>query len=373
MEEAQTSVMSFTPYPRKWIEKSPKPDAVFKENGFTAVSYNLLADCAVRNLVGYHSYVAKHALYMDFRLPRILKELAELDGDIVAMQEVEGEVFFKGLVPALGKLGYKGVHLQRRDDLGLSLFFKTNKFSLLDQKCCTLHDLAETTLQVTPMSTEQRNEVRTYIERPSAFLLAKLKHKGTNRVLTVGNIHTVWDSMKYQTVTLLQVISAVRELVAFAGGAQQPHLILGDFNSIPGGPVYRYMNDGKLDEEMKKILRQEEPVEVPDVGSWQLLDLLPTDSLTRNPMQCKSAYLEIMGKEPSITNCDDACQDGRFDGCLDYIWYSHESISALGVLETPSSEPIMRFHALPSDLFPSDHIPIKAQFRFNMQTPQSVI
>lgn len=68
-----------------------------------------------------------------------------------------------------------------------------------------------------------------------------------------------------------------------------------------------------------------------------------------------------------MTNCDDC---GGLEGvtvhqlCLDYIWYSSESLRVTGVLETPPVETITQHYALPSQLFPSDHIPLLAEFQF---------
>jgi len=75
------------------------------------------------------------------------------------------------------------------------------------------------------------------------------------------------------------------------------------------------------------------------------------------------------GEEPAVTNCDDC---GGLQGvgvhqlCLDYIWYSSppppSPLRLTGVLETPAAELVTRHYALPSHEFPSDHIPLLAEF-----------
>lgn len=73
-----------------------------------------------------------------------------------------------------------------------------------------------------------------------------------------------------------------------------------------------------------------------------------------------------------MTNCDDC---GGLEGvtvhqlCLDYIWYGGQFLEVTGVLETPSAEAITQHYALPSENFPSDHIPLMAQFRFISRAP----
>ena len=48
----------------------------------------------------------------------------------------------------MNQLGYEGVLLQRRDDLGLATFWDTSTFHLVARKQSTLHHLTETHLQV---------------------------------------------------------------------------------------------------------------------------------------------------------------------------------------------------------------------------------
>lgn len=54
-----------------------------------------------------------------------------------------------------------------------------------------------------------------------------------------------------------------------------------------------------------------------------------------------------------------------FDGvvrAVDYIWYSSVSLDALGVLKVV--EPDLIAAGVPSSVFPSDHVSLKAQLAF---------
>ena len=81
----------------------------------------------------------------------------------------------------------------------------------------------------------------------------------------------------------------------------------------------------------------------------------------------------VQGTEPAVTNCDDC---GGLESvnvhqlCLDYIWYCPQSLGVTAVLETPPAEVITQHYALPSEQFPSDHIPLLAQFRFTSPAPR---
>ena len=53
----------------------------------------------------------------------------------------------------------------------------------------------------------------------------------------------------------VQVASAIRELVAMAGGADQPHILCGDFNSWPDTSVYQLTQDGYLNDRSMAALQ----------------------------------------------------------------------------------------------------------------------
>ena len=78
--------------------------------------------------------------------------------------------------------------------------------------------------------------------------------------------------------------------------------------------------------------------------------------------------LMLQGQEPSLTNCDGsvvrASQEGLYKGCLDYIWYSADRLIPTAVLDVPKEQLIDQHIGLPSKIFPSDHLPIYAEFQF---------
>ena len=78
---------------------------------------------------------------MKARHPRIIKELATLDGDVVCLQEVYNEHYTRMHRPDMVALGYQGVYLQREDNQGLALFYKQDTFSLVSRDQKVLHDV----------------------------------------------------------------------------------------------------------------------------------------------------------------------------------------------------------------------------------------
>jgi mRNA deadenylase 3'-5' endonuclease subunit Ccr4 len=61
--------------------------------------------------------------------------------------------------------------------------------------------------------------------------------------------------------------------------------------------------------------------------------------------------------EPRYTNFT-----GSFVGVLDYIFFTKNHLRVLGSLDMPSDEVVSEFTALPSPRFPSDHLPLVADF-----------
>ena len=69
-----------------------------------------------------------------------------------------------------------------------------------------------------------------------------------------------------------------------------------------------------------------------------------------------SSYMSVQGTEPAFTN-----YTLGFVGTLDYVWFDPTCGSALGVLALPAESEITNHtKALPSQRFPSDHLPLMA-------------
>ena len=82
----------------------------------------------------------------------------------------------------------------------------------------------------------------------------------------------------------------------------------------------------------------------------------------------KNEFILLQGYEPEITNADDFDSRAGVQGVqtytLDYIWYTNRALDVKGVLETPPRSVILESTGLPSEYFPSDHLPLNAEFSF---------
>ena len=74
----------------------------------------------------------------------------------------------------------------------------------------------------------------------------------------------------------------------------------------------------------------------------------------------KFSYCCFQGVEPQFTN-----HEGP--GCvwtLDYIWFDSAHLKATAALETVSKSAVAAYTYLPKEFFPSDHLSLKAHFKF---------
>ena len=123
-------------------------------------------------------------------------------GDIVCLQEV-GVDYEPFLTAEMGHRGYTGVFCPKEMGTheGLATFWKRDKFEMVEVRKLSYNSmLAEECVKREIDPEELRGE------RPHVFLVTKLLHLTTNKIITLGNIHTVWDNFSQLDVTTLQVM-----------------------------------------------------------------------------------------------------------------------------------------------------------------------
>ncbi|WAR08712.1 CCR4-like protein [Mya arenaria] len=327
---------------------------------FSIASYNMLADCHLfRN---DYSFTEAQFLAPEYRLKTVIEELKYLDSDIVCMQEVAPDYYNGQLAPALKSIGYEGLFKQRTDDYfdeGEATFYRTSRFTLVEQSLHRLADLVDKVL-VEGIDPTIQAAVCKYMDLPDVCVIAKLECKATKQNITVGNVHINWGEMKAPDAQCVQVASAVKEIVSKCGGDSFPHIICGDFNSPPLSPGYLVARDGypSGDETINRLM-QIEGLEMPDGKKASLVNSLwPAFQHTSSSL--KSAYLEAQGSEPEITSYNRVMCE-----CVDYIFYSSASLDNVGVLQVAPRASIVATGGTPNKWFPSDHVSIKATLAFN--------
>lgn len=177
-----------------------------------------------------------------------------------------------------------------------------------------------------------------------AFVL-EVRAKGTGRPMVVASTHLHWDPREcdvklVQAILIAEQLSALRDSL----GPSCPLILAGDFNSTPQSGVYGFLKSGSVGA---------------GHADWQGFPYGRYSlSSPSHSLDLDSAYSPI--GEPPLTN---AC--GNFVGVLDYIWFSRRSLQLVGYLEPYSvSQIFLQKTPLPNPFFPSDHLPLSAEFAF---------
>ncbi|XP_019613897.1 PREDICTED: carbon catabolite repressor protein 4 homolog 1-like [Branchiostoma belcheri] len=337
-----------------------------KTSHFSVVSYNILADCHVSPQS--YPYCPKECLPMSAREKQLDTELRYLNGDIVCLQEVGTTYFQENLLPLMQKQGYDGYRFKEKvlgTPEGIAMFFRTSRFSVVDFTAFDFNSKFKELIK-RYVGESERDYVYKYLEKTSVMMMCRLRCKVTGRVVTVGTFHVIWwlglipSAPQHVEVDVqsLQISVAMAELVQFAGGTDQPHILCGDFNSSPFSPAYGILTRGHLAGGGYEMFHALRPFKVSDNESKCLIDLLPSSLYSHPSKSLKSAYAEVKGKEPDFTNYMDS-----FVECLDYIWYSSDSVRVTAVLDMVPESAITPLTACPNKVFPSDHLSLKAVFQ----------
>ncbi|KAJ9577226.1 hypothetical protein L9F63_006200, partial [Diploptera punctata] len=137
-------------------------------------------------------------------------------------------------------------------------------------------------------------------------------------------------------MTVIYLEHLVAENMALAKEKRVSYIFCGDFNSTPDWGVYRFITTQHIPEDCIDWSSNKEE-EVKGV------------SLSHS-LQFSSAC-----GTPEFTN-----YTVGFSGCLDYIFYQNNQLEVSQVVPLPSTEELQQHIALPSIVFPSDHIALVA-------------
>lgn len=129
--------------------------------------------------------------------------------------------------------------------------------------------------------------------------------------------------------------------VQYASSTEIPMVICGDLNSVPGSGPYELIAHGSLSHTHGDLTGR-------SYGSF-------TRDGMHHPFSMKSSYSNI--GELDFTN-----YTAEWQGMVDYIWYSTGSLQCTGVLGEIDRNYIQRVPGFPSWHFPSDHLPLLAEF-----------
>ncbi|XP_075211300.1 2',5'-phosphodiesterase 12 [Lycorma delicatula] len=322
-----------------------------KGNEFRILSYNILADVYAETdeaLNSLFSYCPRYALTLDYRKQLFIKEIIGYNADVLCLQEVDEKVFNHYLDPTLSQLDYIGCYSQKGGTVreGVACFFLNERFELKDSHTVILGEEVQKNSCLSSIweCIKKKEALRLRVtDRHTALQVTVLKSKDQpNELLIIGNTHLYFHP-DADHVRLLQAGIIIRYLTHFisviASTNPDSHvslMICGDFNSVPECGIYKLMTNKHVPQDSidwKSNLN--EAVEGLELHQpWNLASACGT---------------------PKYTNFTVGFAD-----CLDYIFYQTDRLAVKQVIPMPSEEELRQHVAIPSVVFPSDHIALIA-------------
>ena len=256
---------------------------------------------------------------------------------------------------------------------GCATFFKPEVFSLVEQQVIEFSQIA----MRRPDFKKTEDMFNRVMTKDHIAVVALLEHKKSGARLIVANVHVYWDP-EFRDVKLVQVGIMMDELQktadyfsrlpprlslgegftkapAYSEGIKIPTVICGDFNSVADSGVYQYLANGSVPKNHVDFMDYV-------YGAY-------TSEGLAHKFPLKSAYAQIdsNAERPSgglsFTNYTPG-----FKGTIDYIWYTANSLDVAGLLRDVDAGYLSRVVGFPNAHFPSDHIPILAEFKIRQQS-----
>ncbi|CAG5021619.1 unnamed protein product [Parnassius apollo] len=355
VEAISKSLVEASPGPCPFETRHLFTSTKLKDSSFRCISYNILADLYcdsdfTRTVL--HPYCPPYALQIDYRKQLILKELQGYNADIICLQEVDSKVFNNSLQPFLGSEGFSGLFYKKGKTVaeGLACFYRQTRFELLEEKTILLAEglKTEPCLQsIWNAIKENKLLLERVLDRSTVASATVLESKdNSDEILVVGNTHLYFHP-DADHIRLLQggmVIYWLREIrnnLSEKYPRRRISLILcGDFNSVPSCGIYQLYTTGTA------------PSSLPD---WKS----NADEAVYDLSLSQDIPLASACGTPPFTNFT-----AGFADCLDYIFYDKSRLEVEQVIPFPTIEELQANTALPSVVFPSDHIAIISDLRF---------
>ncbi|TMW66426.1 hypothetical protein Poli38472_004191 [Pythium oligandrum] len=351
----------------------------------TVVQFNILArNLATRN---HFPYVVDSSLNWDYRKTTLLRQLDELDADVVCLEELSDYwTFFK---PELHERGYDSVYIKRpsihvsnwsgeKKHDGCGIFYKKDKFELKECETINFHDSHD---------------------RVAVLALLKLRHFA--QFVMIGCTHLWWNPKKvdHQMAEIFELEEEIirmssdirdkyeRDLAQTHSGPHHvPVIICGDFNNSPESPLYEYMENSFM---QKPNLEGVQDVFRSAYGRYK-------QNAQSSPYHDAESSLELGLQHEEGKKDEPPHTTVNFRRCwtIDYVWYSQNTLVPTRILDIPSEAALRseegpadwfnrlamldsysksgrlptgfqgNHNGIPNSQFGSDHVPIMAEFEF---------
>jgi len=366
---------------------------------FTVMSYNVLAQHMINR--EWYQGCSPTSLRWNTRKVNLTKEIAQIDADVVCLQEVSNyESFWE---KTMKRMGYKGKMKLRpggKQD-GCAVFYKDYKFEEIGYETINYDDLC-----TSPQDTAEMKRFNV-----AMFLALRFKDDDTrpstepaqtqeNPGIIIGNTHLFWN-YRYSYTRLRQALAFIEKAANFRTTFNFPVVLCGDWNNTPDSTIYQILTQGKISEDhlmdnftyfsededaklggekpdpknytkAQQIVHNNRIAHVRELvdGYRQTLPILHSvySEYQHLPVEDSGIKVPYSG-EPTFTNFTDS-----FKGTLDYIYIfkstpeedekeNRRTIIPSKIMHLPFLEVLTAHGALPNDMFASDHVSIVCEFQ----------
>lgn len=337
---------------RKWIDLQPTQTTPLSHR-FKMMSFNMLNQSYMWPQV-YDSYVDPEFRSWEYRVKLLtgIIQNQEIQSDIMCFQEMETAVYHDFWKPMMNERGFESCFIKKTKPVywskesehidGVSIFYNTNKFEMIDMKKIQISEYFKKefdNLYDLKLNESQINNI--FNARNQVGLIVALRHKETDQIILVANTHLYW---KFNDIKLLQIMVLLEALqkckVKFP---DSKILFSGDFNSRPNSSVYHFLKNDKID------------TSDPDISKY-LVER--TKKFILNPVEIPNNVFEKIIQQDKLFTC----YTEHLFGIFDYIWFNDSDFQLLKFLSGVDKEYLSQIKGLPNEEFPSDHIPLVAEF-----------
>ncbi|KAJ8726280.1 hypothetical protein PYW07_000978 [Mythimna separata] len=326
-----------------------------QNKSFRCVTYNILADLycdSEHTRTVLYPYCPPYALHIDYRKQLILKELLGYNSDIMCLQEVDCKIFRNCLTPSMDSEGLSGVFYKKGKQVaeGLACFYRRDRFKFLEEESIVMAEAVQTKECLKSIWAKiQNNKPLTdrLLDRSTVASATTLESvDNPDEVLIVANTHLYFHP-DADHIRLLQggifiywLMDIQKNIRAKYPNKRISVILCGDFNSVPSCGIYQLYTTG------------ESPSTLPDWKSNK-------DEAVNGLSLKQDISLASACGTPPYTNFT-----AEFADCLDYIFYDKTNLEVEQVIPLPSVEEFKLHTALPSVVFPSDHVALVSDLQF---------
>lgn len=290
------------------------------------ITYNVLAQDYITKYPRSYSHVADSSiLTRAYRRPNLVKAVTSHGKvDFICLQEFDDIDHWHA---EISRRGYGGQYVIRPGKTdGCAIFWDAAKYHMLSHRIVNFNDLVND-----PSPVIQANPGK--FKRDNVGLIIVLESIVSKQVICVGTCHLFWDP-RMEDVKIHQARWMSLQMQAEAAGRRR-WILAGDFNSTPSSTVYKYMTGADMEDD-------------DDYGAG------------KNPLiDSKSVHGNCIWGEPPFTN-----YTAGFKACIDYIFFGSFGLSVLNLSRIYKKD-FDGVIAIPSDVHPSDHLPVYAGFFCN--------